>query len=109
MMKVSLTLIAFDKMSRVIRDAVTKSNEEFDKLQDKIKKTSEILDNLGQTMTKVGAGLTLAGGGLAHKLGITEAIPEAFELEHRLRDNYQQSNWQRWTNVLVLFQDIQTN
>lgn len=86
MMKVSLTLIAFDKMSRVIRDAVTKSNEEFDKLQDKIKKTSEILDNLGQTMTKVGAGLTLAGGGLAHKLGITEAIPEAFELEHRLRE-----------------------
>ena len=86
MMKVSLTLIAFDKMSRVIRDAVTKSNEEFDKLQDKIKKTSEILDDLGQTMTKVGAGLTLAGGGLAHKLGITDAIPEAFELEHRLRE-----------------------
>ena len=33
MLKVSLTLVAFDKMSRVIRDAVNKSNDEFDKLQ----------------------------------------------------------------------------
>ena len=36
MMKVSLTLIAFDKMSRVIKDAVSQSNEEFDKLQRKV-------------------------------------------------------------------------
>ena len=43
MMKVSLTLVAFDKMSKVIRDAVTKSNAEFDKLQNKIKTTSETL------------------------------------------------------------------
>lgn len=43
MMKVSLTLVAFDKMSKVIRDAVTKSNSEFDKLQNKIKRTSETL------------------------------------------------------------------
>lgn len=86
MMKVSLTLVAFDKMSRVIRDAVNKSNSEFDKLQAKIKNTSDMLDTLGQNMTKLGAGLTIAGGGLAHKLGITEAIPEAFEMEHRLRE-----------------------
>lgn len=86
MMKVSLTLVAFDKMSRVIRDAVNKSNSEFDKLQTKIKNTSDMLDTLGQNMTKLGAGLTIAGGGLAHKLGITEAIPEAFEMEHRLRE-----------------------
>ena len=47
MMKVSLTLVAFDKMSRVIRDAVNKSNDEFDKLQQKIKNTSDMLDKLG--------------------------------------------------------------
>lgn len=86
MMKVSLTLVAFDKMSRVIRDAVNKSNDEFDKLQQKIKNTSDMLDKLGQNMTKIGAGLTAVGGGLAYKLGITEAIPEAFQMEHRLRE-----------------------
>ena len=86
MLKVSLTLVAFDKMSRVIRDAVNKSNNEFDKLQQEIKNTSDMLDKLGQNMTKVGGALTLAGGGLAYKLGITEAIPEAFQMEHRLRE-----------------------
>ena len=86
MLKVSLTLVAFDKMSRVIRDAVDKSNDEFDKLQREIKNTSDMLDKLGQNMTKVGGALTLAGGGLAYKLGITEAIPEAFQMEHRLRE-----------------------
>jgi len=86
MMKVSLTLIAFDKMSKVIRDAVNKSNSEFDKLQNKIKTTSETLDQLGQNMTKLGAGLTVGGGALAYKLGITQAIPEALALEHQLRE-----------------------
>ena len=86
MIKVSLTLVAFDKMSRVIRDAVNKSNDEFDKLQREIKNTSDMLDKLGQNMTKIGGALTLAGGGLAYKLGITEAIPEAFQMEHRLRE-----------------------
>ena len=85
-MKVSLTLVAFDKMSKVIKDAVRKSNDEFAKLQDEIKDTSEMLDKLGQNMTKLGAGLTAIGGGLAYKLGITEAIPEAFQMEHRLRE-----------------------
>lgn len=86
MMKVSLTLVAFDRMSRVIRDAVNKSNSEFDKLQNRIKDTSEMLDTLGKNMAKLGGALTVAGGGLAHKLGITEAIPEAFQMEHRLRE-----------------------
>lgn len=85
-MKVSLTLVAFDRMSRVIRDAVNKSNSEFDKLQNRIKDTSEMLDTLGKNMAKLGGALTVAGGGLAHKLGITEAIPEAFQMEHRLRE-----------------------
>ena len=86
MMKVSLTLVAFDKMSKVIRDAVNKSNSEFEKLQNKIQMTAQSLDALGQNMTKLGAGLTLAGGGLAYKLGITQAIPEALALEHQLRE-----------------------
>lgn len=86
MMKVSLTLVAFDKMSRVIRDAVTKSNDEFSKLQNKIQQTSEMLDKLGANMVKLGAGLTATGGALAYKLGITEAIPEALALEHQLRE-----------------------
>ena len=86
MMKVSLTLVAFDKMSKVIKDAVRKSNDEFAKLQDKIKDTSEMLEGLGQNLVKLGAGLSAIGGGLAYKLGITEAIPEAFQMEHRLRE-----------------------
>ncbi|MBR1627315.1 MAG: phage tail tape measure protein [Bacteroidales bacterium] len=86
MMKVSLTLVAIDKMSRVIRDAVSKSETEFDKLQRKINQTSERLDKLGQNMAKVGAGFTAVGTGLAYKLGITEAIPEAIALEHQLRE-----------------------
>ena len=86
MMKVSLTLVAFDKMSRVIRDAVTKSNDEFSKLQNKIQQTSDMLDKLGTNMVKLGAGLTATGGALAYKLGITEAIPEALALEHQLRE-----------------------
>lgn len=86
MMKVSLTLVAIDKMSKVICVAVNKSNSEFDKLQNKIQKTSDMLDKLGQNMTKLGAGLTATGGALAYKLGITEAIPEALALEHQLRE-----------------------
>ncbi|MBR2526132.1 phage tail tape measure protein [bacterium] len=86
MMKVSLTLVAIDKMSRVIRDAVSKSETEFDKLQRKINQTSERLDRLGQNMAKIGAGFTAVGTGLAYKLGITEAIPEAIALEHQLRE-----------------------
>ncbi len=86
MMKVSLTLVAFDKMSRVIRDAVTKSNDEFSKLQNKVQQTSDMLDKLGANMVKLGAGLTATGGALAYKLGITEAIPEALALEHQLRE-----------------------
>ena len=85
-MKISLTLVAFDKMSKVLRDAVYKSNEEFTKLQNKIQQTSEMLDKLGASMVKLGAGLTAAGGGLAYKLGIPQAIPEAFALEHQLRE-----------------------
>ena len=34
-MKISLTLVAFDKMSKVLRDAVHSSNAEFDKMQNK--------------------------------------------------------------------------
>ena len=68
MMKVSLTLIAFDKMSRVIKDAVSESNQEFDKLQKKIHQTSETMESLGKTMMGVGAGMTAGGLGLAHRL-----------------------------------------
>ena len=86
MMKISLTLVAFDKMSRVIRDAVNKSEEQFDNLQKKIRATADSIDKLGQNMAKIGAGLTAAGMGAAYKLGIAEAIPEALAMEHRLRE-----------------------
>ncbi len=52
MMKVSLTLVAIDKMSKVICDAVNKSNSEFDKLQTNTKDFGYMLDKLGQNMTK---------------------------------------------------------
>ena len=56
-MKVSLTLVAFDKMSKVIRDAVNTSNSEFDKMQNKIK-------NLSANLEKVGKAATIVGGSL---------------------------------------------
>ena len=59
MMKISLTLVAIDKMSRVIKDAVQKSNQEFQKMQDEIRKTSQQLDELGQNIAKVGWVMTL--------------------------------------------------
>lgn len=86
MMKVSLTLVAFDKMSRVIKDAVLQSNREFDMLQKKIHQTSETMQSLGKTMMGVGAGMTVGGLGLAHTLGLTDAIPQSLEMEHRLRE-----------------------
>ena len=57
-MTVSLSLVAFDKMSKVIRDAVYKSNEQFEKLQAKIKKVSENLEKVGKAATVAGGVLT---------------------------------------------------
>ena len=54
MLKVSLTLVAFDKMSKVIRDAVNTSNSEFDKMQNKIKNLSADLEKVGKAATIVG-------------------------------------------------------
>ena len=56
-MKISLTLVAFDKMSKVIRDSVTKSNAEFDKMKRKIQDVSANLDKIGKTATVVGGAL----------------------------------------------------
>lgn len=85
-MKISLTLVAIDKMSRVIKDAVQKSNQEFQKMQDEIRKTSQQLDEFGQNIAKVGGVMTATGIGIAHQFGMTEAVKEAFQLEHRLRE-----------------------
>ena len=56
-MKVSLTLTAFDKMSRVIKDAVNKSNDEFNKMQSKIKEVSQNLDKIGRTAAIAGGAM----------------------------------------------------
>ena len=53
-MKVSLTLVAFDKMSRVIRDAVGKSNEQFDKMKNKLQDISRDMDKIGKSATVMG-------------------------------------------------------
>ncbi len=58
-MQISLSLVAFDKMSKVIKNAVSKSNEDFTKLQNKIKKVSENLEKIGKTATVAG-GILLA-------------------------------------------------
>ena len=60
-MKISLTLVAFDKMSKVLRDAVHKSNEEFDKMQNKIQTLSSKLEGIGKVATIVGGSLTAIG------------------------------------------------
>jgi len=85
-MQISLSLVAFDKMSRVIRDAVQKSDDEFKKLQNEIQRTSERLDKLGKNMMKIGGVLTAAGIGAAYKLGITDALGETVKMEHSLRE-----------------------
>lgn len=64
MMKVSLTLIAFDNMSKVIKNAVNQSNEEFDKLQRKIKQVSDTAKDIGHGLTSAGVGMTAAGAAL---------------------------------------------
>ncbi len=58
MMQISLSLVAFDKMSKVIRDAVQKSDSEFDKMQKKIQKVSEGFDKIGKAATVAGGILT---------------------------------------------------
>lgn len=58
-MTISLSLVAFDKMSKVIKSAVSKTDAEFTKLQDKIKKVSENLEKVGKTATVAG-GILLA-------------------------------------------------
>lgn len=60
-MKISLTLVAFDKMSKVLRDAVHNSNEEFDKMQNKIQSVSSKLEGIGKVATVVGGTLTAIG------------------------------------------------
>lgn len=58
MMQISLSLVAFDKMSKVIRDAVQKSDSEFDKMQKKIQKVSESFDKIGKAASVAGGILT---------------------------------------------------
>jgi len=56
-MKISLTLVAFDKMSKVIKDSVTKSNAEFDRMKHKIQDVSANLEKIGKTATMAGGAL----------------------------------------------------
>lgn len=79
MMKVSLTLIAFDKMSRVIKDAVSKSNEEFDKLQRKVKEVSDATKEIGMGLSTAGAGMIAVGGVLG--LALQKPISAFADLE----------------------------
>jgi hypothetical protein len=68
MMKISLTLVAIDKMSRVIKDAVKKSETEFQKLQNEIKETSRMFDEMKRLKPRCNL---CAGVGIAHQLGMT--------------------------------------
>lgn len=79
MMKVSLTLIAFDKMSKVIKDAVNKSDEQFDNLQRKIKQVSDTTKEIGQSLISAGVGMTAAGVGLG--LAMQKPIQSFADLE----------------------------
>ena len=56
-MKISLTLVAFDKMSKVIKDSVSKSNAEFDRMKHKIQDVSANLEKIGKTATMAGGAL----------------------------------------------------
>lgn len=71
-MKISLTLVAFDKMSKVIRDSVTKSNSEFDKMKHKIQDVSANLE-------KIGKAATIAGGALLGMSAVNLKMAADFE------------------------------
>lgn len=79
MMKVSLTLVAIDKMSRVIKDAVNQSNEEFDKLQRKIKQVSDTTKEIGQGLVSAGTGMTATG--IALGIAVQKPIEAFADLE----------------------------
>ncbi|MFN3396499.1 MAG: phage tail tape measure protein [Thermodesulfovibrionales bacterium] len=53
MMQIGITLVAFDKMSKVIGDACGKATQQFNQLQEKIKQISERLAEIG-TISYVG-------------------------------------------------------
>lgn len=67
-MTLGITLMAFDKMSRVISNACNQSNDEFSKLQNKIKNVSDTMEKVGKTMTVVGAASVAAGAGILYAM-----------------------------------------
>lgn len=71
-MKVSMTLVAFDKMSRVIRDAVTQSNDQFEKMKAKIQDVSKNLEKIGKTAT-------IAGGAMLGMSAVNLKLAADFE------------------------------
>ncbi len=73
-MKISMTLVAFDKMSRVIRDAVGQSNEQFEKMKNKIQDVSRDLD-------KIGKSATIAGGAMLGMSAVNLKLAADFEAQ----------------------------
>lgn len=73
-MILKLMLSANDKMSGVIRGAVSKSDSEFDKMQKKIAKVSDSLDTIGK-------GALVAGGVIAAPLALGVKVAADFGSE----------------------------
>lgn len=92
-MKVSLTLIAFDKMSRVIKDAVSQSNEEFDKLQRKVKQVSDVTKEIGEGLVSAGTGMTAAGVALGFAIQKPiEAFADLEDAQTRMKVAFMTNN-----------------
>jgi TP901 family phage tail tape measure protein len=76
---------------RVVDRAVgplRKIDAQFRKLDDTVKMSNKRFahfDSIGKGLTKVGTGMTVAGGGLAYGLGLTEAVSQSIKAEHALR------------------------
>ena len=83
-MLVSLIFQAVNKTSSVFGQI----NGGFKKLDDSVKSVSkrfEHLTNIGKKLAGIGAGLSVAGGGLAYSLGLTDALSQSLDAEHALR------------------------
>jgi TP901 family phage tail tape measure protein len=83
-MIISLVIQAINKAA----GPLSAVNAQFKKIDDTVKATNkrfEHLNNIGNRLTTLGAGMTIAGGGLAYSLGLTDAVQQSREAEHSLR------------------------
>lgn len=85
-LKVKLVLTAKDNLTSVIKRAITASDKEFAKLQDRLSDTADKFDEYGRKIRNLGLGISAVGLGIAHSFKLTSAVGDSIKLEHQLRE-----------------------